>query len=225
MDFDYRSVPAQAQFEYIIETADQTENVAKMKKIALQSMNELEGWCSKYKASVLIDLILMLKPQIIVEIGVFGGKSLIPMAYALKENGMGAVYGIDPWDSAKSIEGMDGANKEYWNKVDHDAILQGLKRKIKKFNLVDQIELIRRTSEDAPLLYNIDILHIDGNHSDVTSLFDVNKWVPLMNKGGLIIFDDINWASTKTAVKWLDDNCIKMAEFKGDNMWGIWIKP
>ncbi len=157
----------------------------KLKRQAFQIMDELEGWCTYQKASILIDFVLMARPQIIVEIGVFGGKSFVPMALALREIGAGVAYGIDPWSSGESVQGMEGPNKEYWSNVDHDAILRGLQEKIKKHGLENQIQLIRSTSIDAPSIFNIDILHIDGNHSDETSFIDVTKWVPLVRRGGV----------------------------------------
>jgi predicted O-methyltransferase YrrM len=192
---------------------------------AYQAMSELDGWCSEEKASILIDFVFLLNAQTIVEIGVFGGKSLIPMAFAIKELGNGKVYGIDPWTSAASVEGMDGANKEWWGKLNHDAILKKLRTKIAQFDLQKQIQLIRKTSVNAPAIMDIDILHIDGNHSDEASMIDVNKWVPLVRKGGLIFFDDINWNNAGLAVEWLDEHCIRFVHFTGDNEWGIWIKP
>lgn len=191
---------------------------------AFNAMKQLEGWCSVDKACVLMDLILWTKPQTVVEIGVFGGKSLIPMAYALKANGQGIVYGIDPWSSAESCIGMEGVNQEWWGKINHDVILKGLLNKIKKFNLEEQIRLIRMTSMDAPILEEIDVLHIDGNHSEETSYQDVTKWVPHVKKGGIIIFDDITWYTTGKAVQWLDGCCVKILELGGDNVWGVWIK-
>lgn len=207
--------------EYVANAMSETEA---LKQHVYDCMDKLEGWCPKEKASVLIDLVTILRPRIIVEIGVFGGKSLIPMAFALKLNGMGKIYGIDPWTNSASIEGMDGPNKDYWASVDHDAILQGLMLKIKEFNLERQVQLLRFTSEDAPQIKSIDILHIDGNHSEKTSYFDATKWVPLVRKGGLIIFDDVSWGTTEKAVQWVEMHCIKLAEFKGDNVWGIWVK-
>ena len=56
----------------------------------------LEGWCSKSKANHFIDLILAVKPEVYVEIGVFGGSSIFPVASALKYLGKGVVIGIDP---------------------------------------------------------------------------------------------------------------------------------
>lgn len=199
-----------------------------VKYTAFAYMDQLEGWCTKNKASVLIDFIFMMNPHTIVEIGVWGGKSLIPMACALKVSGQGKIYGIDPWENSASTEGMDGINYDWWSKVDHEMILRGLQIKIADFQLTEQIELIRTTSEEADPISNIDILHIDGNHSAKACNLDIQKWVPLVRKGGLIILDDVNWVNETTneyAVKWLDSNCIRFSLFRESNEWGIWVKP
>lgn len=199
--------------------------IYKVKQDAFDYMDQLEGWCSKSKASVLIDLIFMTNPQTVVEIGVWGGRSLIPMAHALKTKDKGTAYGIDPWDSLESADGMDGVNYEWWSSIDHKKILRDLEKKIIEFNLQNQVVLIKTTSQLAPIIPDIDILHIDGNHSEKASIIDVNKWVPLVRKGGIIIFDDVTWGTNVKAVQWLDENCIKLAEFHEDNDWAVWIKP
>jgi predicted O-methyltransferase YrrM len=197
-----------------------------MKQKALSAMGRLEGWCTREKALVLIDLLLEIRPQVVLEVGVFGGKSLIPMAFALQFNRKGKIIGIDPWDSQKSIEGQTIEHAEWWLSIDHEAILQDLINKISEHKLGNYIELIRSTSIDATIkTREIDVLHIDGNHSDQTSYIDVTKWVPYVKKGGLIIFDDLDWASTARAIRWLDDHCIRVTEFRGENVWAIWVKP
>lgn len=201
-----------------------------VKKDAFVYMDQLVGWCSRQKASFLVEQILMRKPETIVEIGVYGGKSLVPMAYALKINGRGKIYGIDPWSAECSLEGVQNAsNIAYWGTQDYEAVLYHLIKKIEKFDLGEQVELIRATSKEAPLIQGIDLLHIDGNHSEHTSYFDVTKWVPLVKEGGLIIFDDMTWYengtfTTAKAVKWLDERCTKLAEFSDACVWGVWIK-
>ncbi len=210
---------------------DKQTSAAKVKRQAFEIMKGLEGWCAEDKASILIDLIMKMKPNTIVEIGVFGGKSLVPMACALKANQNGVIYGIDPWDPAASLEAvLNQDNRHYWSIVDHRGIMQGLIQKIEQLDLVDQVELIESTSENAPLIFDIDILHIDGNHSEKTSFFDVTKWVPLVRKGGWIILDDMKWHeegvdTTAKAAAWLDTNCRRFAEFTDVCTWGIWIKP
>lgn len=197
-----------------------------MKQNALEAMKQLEGWCSPEKASVLIDLITEMRPQVVLEVGVFGGKSLIPMALALQYNQRGKIYGIDPWDANRSIEGLEIEHVEWWLSIDHETILQGLIEKINEFGLNEYIELIRATSLDASIKpKEIDVLHIDGNHSEETSFIDVTKWVPYVKKGGVIIFDDLDWHTTARAIQWLDEHCTKVTEFRGANVWAIWIKP
>lgn len=217
--------PMPSHFERIV-SLNHPDKATKVKTRAITSMLSLEGWCSSYKASLLIDLVLITNPQTIVEIGVFGGKSLIPMAYALRENGTGGkIYGIDPWSATASAQGMDGVNKDWWSSVNHQKILDGLIQKMHQYGLEDQIQLIRKTSEDADPIMDIGLLHIDGNHSEESCYLDVVKWVPLVKKGGIIVFDDIFWGTTTKAVQWLNEHCIKLAEITGDAPWGIWIKP
>ncbi len=217
--------PPESAIEKVVEPAE------RVKARAVQYMEHVIGWCSPTKADVLMDIILRHKPQTVVEIGVFGGHSVIPMAAALKANGSGMLHGIDPWDNDASLEGvMNPSNEYYWSTINLEAVLQNLIDRIDEFGLGDHISLYRCKSIDAPLIENIDLIHIDGNHSDVTSYVDVTKWVPLMKSGSWIVFDDMTWYengvfTTARAVEWLNAHCYKLAEFKDNSVWGIWIKP
>lgn len=209
-------------FPFKIDYVAQTK---KIKQTAFQAMDQLQGWCSKEKASTLMDLVMMTRPKTVVEIGVFGGKSLIPIGYALWKNGTGKVYGIDSWDANESVRGMDESNATWWASVDHEAIRLDLESKIQLFNLKQHVKLIQATSKNTAPILDIDLLHIDGNHSEESTLFDVNKWVPLVKKGGVVLFNDMNWASCEMAVQWLDEHCIRLAETSEGSTCGIWVKP
>jgi len=229
MDYvHYEDAKPASHIEVVVDRWDAREYIQYHAKCY---MEQLIGWCSEEKGAILVDLILKTKPAVVVEIGVFGGKSLVPMAFTLKMNGGGKIYGIDPWDTQASVEGLDNIeNISYWSHVDHKGIMNELIDKIFQFNLENYIELIEQTSKDTSPIKDIDILHIDGNHSSDSSYFDVVKWGPLVKSGGWIIFDDITWYengayTTARAVEWLDENCIKIGEFHGDNVWGIWTKP
>ncbi len=227
----YKESPqAPSHFEHQI-TIDKREFPSWVKQNAFYMMNQLEGWCSYEKAAVLIDIILKLKPEIVVEIGVYGGKSLVPMAFALEVNNKGHIYGVDPWETSESLKGVNNASSEYfWGVyVNHMAVFQGLRTKIQQFNLDHRISLIKSSSERASPIANIDILHIDGNHSAEASYLDVTKWAPLVKTGGLIILDDLTWfegnAYTQAkSIEWLNTHCAKIAEFQGSNVWGMWRK-
>jgi predicted O-methyltransferase YrrM len=194
-------------------------------------MQQCEGWCSEHKAEILVSLVFKTKPQIIVEIGVYGGKSLLPMAYALKINQKGVIYGIDPWDHVESVKGLQQVEHvTFWEYLNHQKIKQQLIENIYNFSLHSQVVLIQSTSEAAAPINDIDLLHIDGNHSDALSYLDVTKWVPLVKRGGYIILDDMNWCddgnyTTTHACEWLNANCTKVSEFTDDCKWGIWMKP
>jgi predicted O-methyltransferase YrrM len=220
-------IDAPSHFEYVI---DQRDSTLGTKSRAFWFMDQLEGWCTKQKASVLMDIIIRSRPQIVVEIGVWGGKSLVPMASALEAIGSGKIYGIDPWDPQASIEcTLEEPNIQFWGSADHKAIKNQLVSKIHQFGLQNHVELIEDKSENVPPIENIDVLHIDGNHSDTTSFLDVTKWVPYVKKGGWIIFDDMTWhendiLTTSRAVEWLDEHCQKIGVFSDICVWGIWVK-
>lgn len=223
----YHNLPPGSYLETIL---DNRPSTAEFKKQAYWYMDQVHGWCSHQKASILVDLIKKTRPAKIVEIGVWAGKSLIPMAFTLKTLGSGKIYGIDPWKNTESMVGVQSeANLAYWQQVDHEAVYNGLKARIEEFGLQDQVELIRNASADAPEIADIDLLHIDGNHSEVTSILDVTKWAPLVRPGGWIIVDDISWYEAghftqAKSVEWLDERCDRIGTLSDVCTWGIWVK-
>lgn len=215
--------------------------ISQLKVRVKHAMEPVTGWCTADKWNMLIDLIYMKnnladRPLNIVEIGVWGGKSLLPMAFALKEIGRGKISGIDPWTADASKQGQTGDNLEWWGKAPHEKVFQDLNAHINQHGLAAHVDLIRNTSADASAIPNIDILHIDGNHSAEVSLADVKKWVPHVKSGGVIAFDDITWILghkvADNAVAYLNQHCIQFNIYKQygpngelSNVWGIWIKP
>lgn len=55
-----------------------------------------------------------------IEIGVFAGSSLFPIATTLKYKGSGKVYAIDAWDPLEALSGchFSDSNYEWWSKID-----------------------------------------------------------------------------------------------------------
>jgi len=162
-------------------------------------MPKMGGWCTPEKASRIAGAVG--KSYIFVEIGVFAGRSLF--AAALSMTGVCVAIGIDPWKREDSVKGFDDANKEWWGNLNHDQIYDECRRDMEKLELSSKCYLLRCNSAEAfPLikfLPPVDVLHIDGNHSETESCFDVVKYVPLVRDGGTIFFDDLGWATTKRA--------------------------
>src|SRR5215831_2427342 len=78
----------------------------------------MEGWTDSKRGVELAELVFDTNPEVIVEIGCFGGRSTVAMALALKEIGHGKIYTIDSWKRDDVLEGEIPANREWWEKVD-----------------------------------------------------------------------------------------------------------
>lgn len=174
----------------------------------------LLGWCTPEKAQAMADLILQEEPLLCVEIGVFGGRSLVAQALALREvagkSGQnGVIWGIDPWTTDAALEGENGnENDEWWAKQNLAQIRNGLLAAIDDNDLWNWVRIAVAKSADLDQsFWDIDILHIDGNHSEECSTSDVKIWLPAVRPGGWIWFDDTNWKSTSKAVRMLDKAC------------------
>lgn len=182
-----------------------------------ENLEKLEGWCDKQKREKLYNLALNLNnykknsdplnkdtindETIIVELGVFGGKSFLPLAIACKEMNQGICYAIDPWSNQCSTQNYEkgDVNYEWWNKLDHEKIYQGFLDAPKLYNVESYVKILRNKSMESLNLFqdeSIDILHQDGNHSESTSTEEVLEFSKKIKKGGYWIMDDTNWIST-----------------------------
>jgi predicted O-methyltransferase YrrM len=210
-------------------TIEIPETIRKYVKEVIPRMN---GWCEPDEALVYVKYILERKPTTGIEIGVYAGRSFVAMALAMEHLGHGKMIGIDPWSKEASIAGYEGPaeddqkNKKFWNDLNHDAIMDECQSVIKQMKVEHRCELIRATSDDAikgirDRNLTVDLLSIDGNHSVRQSCDDVRNYVPLVAKGGVIFFDDIDWDTTQSAIRLLVETC-KLKEVV-DNC-GIFIK-
>ncbi|MDE3045272.1 MAG: class I SAM-dependent methyltransferase [Verrucomicrobiota bacterium] len=183
-----------------------------LKQRVCNSLSSLEGWCTSEKALNFIDLILEVKPDIYVEIGVFGGRSLLPVASALKFLNHGVVYAIDPWDRFEATRYYDPihdrTNLEWWDKLNFNYIYSSYLAMLRKYDLERYCITLKMTSEKAVSeIDRIDILHIDGNHSEEGSIIDVVLYLPKVRSGGYIWMNDASWADRQEAVDVLAKEC------------------
>jgi predicted O-methyltransferase YrrM len=170
---------------------------------------QLEGWCLHQKAVAIAEMILEERPAICVEIGIFGGRSLIPAAAALRHNGSGVIYGIEAWDPhAATVNPTHAENDIWWHNVDFPRIKRDFYRFIAEMDLTSQVRVIEATSSRAAALFDtIDYLHIDGSHAMVSAVEDVINYVRKVRPGGIVLFDDVEWETTAPAQALLRQFC------------------
>jgi len=192
-------------------------------------LNEgLPGWCTLHKANWLVDNILSENLIHIVELGVFGGRSLLPMGGAVKLVGRGGyVLGVDSYSVEKQIEGMSAhpAHVEWGKAIDFESLHNLAMTEIRKADLQSHCGIVRAaSSEIACLIGMLDLLHIDACHSIISSCRDVETWVPKVRPGGLIVLDDCEWETVKSARSMLKEMCGGEVSYSSGNGWEVYRK-
>jgi predicted O-methyltransferase YrrM len=124
-----------------------------------------------------------MKPSVCVEIGSARGKSACYVATALRENGQGHLYAIDPhaptnWNDSESVETYDLMRKN-----------------LAQLGLDGFVTLVRQDSVSAAKEWTkpIDLLFIDGDHSYEGAKADWINFSKFINPFGLVVFHDTLW--------------------------------
>lgn len=181
-----------------------------MKKIA-ELVPTLQGWCTVEKAQWLARWIVDHECLEVVEIGVFGGRSLIPMAMGMKFLDPGGwvatcqVYGVDPYSNVVAeADDLDDANRNWWKTVDLDTVHRSAKEAVIRLNLGSLVTFLVKTSVQAIVEFDnssLDLVHVDGSHNEKASTRDVQIWWPKLKVGGVMVMDDADWAQVQPARK------------------------
>lgn len=153
----------------------------------------MDGWCSVEKANDLALAVIKLRAAVTVEVGVYGGRSVAPMALACAEQDFGVVWAIDPWDQKASAEGYDPVNANWWGNLDHEMIYQRFLAHLKANGLERFVKIIRKRSDDVEPPKVLDIFHLDGQHTD-QAVKDIERFAPNIRAGGFCFVDDIQWS-------------------------------
>lgn len=171
-----------------------TQNNRKLFSL-INSTQTFPGWCSLQKGAALAALVTTLKPATVIEVGVFGGRSLLPMAMAVQDAGLPTkIIGIDPFLATESIKNEQGANLTWWNdQSKHDEVLEKLLFYLKKFQMEGIVELVKKPSNDFTPV-ECDLLHLDGNHCD-QALVDAQRFGLMVRLGGVVVNDDLMWGA------------------------------
>jgi predicted O-methyltransferase YrrM len=134
-------------------------------------------------AWVLYGLARSLKPKVCVEIGSARGKSACAVGLALRRNGGGRLYAIDPHRPTS------------WNDTDSVDSLGILQRHLRESGAAEHVEILRQTSAEAAQAWNrpIDLLFIDGDHSYEGVKADWELFLPHLTPWATVVFHDTLW--------------------------------
>jgi predicted O-methyltransferase YrrM len=125
------------------------------------------------EAAYLYRLVRGEQPQVVVELGRYRGGSTLLLAAAL-EHGVLHSYDIE------TRQGRPGAD------LDRD-----LMAALDRFDLSDRVRLhVEDSQTAAPIESHVDVLFIDGDHSESGVRADFARWAPLVRVGGHVLFHD-----------------------------------
>lgn len=129
------------------------------------------------------DLVAALKPRVLVELGVDRGESYFAFCQSAAENKTGTrCFGVDTWrgdQHAGSYDETTFAQVSAHNRTNYEAFST----------------LIRASFEDALEKFetdSIDLLHVDGLHTESASRHDIDSWMPKVRPGGIILLHDVD---------------------------------
>lgn len=214
------------------------QDKSKMHRFSLKSDNYrslkatiiryLKGsWCTSEKAQLLMDLMVIIRPTICVEIGTFNGSSALPVASVLKFLKSGKLYTIDAWSNQIAIKNMsaDDPNRLWWSRVDMDEVFSVFQKMIKTWQLSKNCFAIKKSSQAAASLIannSVDFLHLDGDYTEEGSLQDVELYLPKVKSGGYILLSNfsicINGFQPKIkSYSLLYDTCEMICDIENEN--------
>jgi predicted O-methyltransferase YrrM len=134
-------------------------------------------------AELLYGLVRSMKPEVCVEIGSARGNSACHIGLALKENGSGRLYAIDPHEQTD------------WNDKNAVNTLKEFMDNISAVGVGEQVSIIRSYSDAAARDWKlpIDLIFIDGDHSYEGVKRDWKLFLPHMRPFGIVVFHDTMW--------------------------------
>ncbi|MDP9097819.1 MAG: class I SAM-dependent methyltransferase [Verrucomicrobiota bacterium] len=165
------------------------------------------------------DLVALIKPALLVELGVDRGESYFAFCQAAAENQTGTrCFGIDTWRGDQHAGGYDETTFAQVTRHNRD-------------NYESFSTLQRSNFDDALSQFadeSIDVLHLDGLHTEAAVRHDIESWLPKLRPGGILLLHDVR-------VRGKDFGVWKIwAELQGQRRsWtfedgpglGVWQKP
>jgi hypothetical protein len=165
------------------------------------------------------DLVAVMKPARLVELGVDRGESYFAFCQAAAENQTGTrCFGIDTWRGDQHAGGYDQTT--FAQVSEHN-----------RTNYESFSTLLRSNFDDALARFeaeSIDVLHLDGLHTEAAVRHDVKSWLPKLRPGGILLLHDVRVRSKDFGVWkiWAElQQQSRSWTFEDGPGLGVWQKP
>ena len=160
-----------------------------------------------------------LKPRLLVELGVDRGESYFTFCQSAAANKTGTrCFGVDTWCGDQHAGGYDEttfAQVSAHNRANYEAFST----------------LLRASFDDALEKFDpgsIDVLHLDGLHTESAARHDLDSWLPKVRPGGIVLLHDVDVQTPHFGVwkVWADlQERGRSWTFHDGPGLGVWQKP
>lgn len=165
------------------------------------------------------DLVATVRARVLVELGTDRGESYFTFCQSAVENNTGTrCFAVDTWRGDQQAGGYDETTFEEVTRH-NDAHYAG-------FSV-----LLRSTFDDALSRFGpntIDVLHLDGLHTENAVRHDVQAWLPKLRPGGIFLMHDVTVRTRDFAVWKVWDELRRNGRsytFENSAGLGVWQKP
>ena len=129
------------------------------------------------------DVVALVRPPVLVELGVDRGESYFAFCQSAQENKTGTrCFGVDTWRGDQHAGGYDEttfAQVFGHNRANYDA-----------FSTLIRADFDTARQQFEP--ESIDLLHLDGLHTEAAVRQDVDSWLPKLRPGGILLLHDVD---------------------------------
>ncbi|MFN2622330.1 MAG: class I SAM-dependent methyltransferase [Chthoniobacterales bacterium] len=165
------------------------------------------------------DLVAVLKPAVLLELGVDRGESYFAFCQSAAENKTGTrCFGVDTWRGDEHAGGYDEttfAQVSEHNRVNYESFST----------------LLRSDFDDAQSQFpetGIDVFHLDGLHTEAAVRHDLESWLPKLRPGGILLLHDVDVRAKDFGVWKVWEELQKQSRawtFHNGPGLGVWQKP
>jgi len=165
------------------------------------------------------DVVAVMKPALLVELGVDRGESYFAFCQAAVENQTGTrCFGIDTWRGDQHAGGYDEttfAQVTAHNRTHYESFST----------------LLRSNFDEALSQFadaSIDVLHLDALHTETAVRHDIESWLPKLRPGGILLLHDVRVRNKEFGVWkiWAElQQQSRSWTFEDGPGLGVWQKP
>jgi predicted O-methyltransferase YrrM len=145
-------------------------------------ISKIEGWRARDEARYLYELAQQVARGCIVELGAYRGRTTVTLALATAAGADLPVFAIEPHEEFTGVFGGE------FGPDDRFAFM----RNVSRLGLHRQIRLINLRSDSLVNQWNhpVSLLCIDGDHRYEAVSSDFRHWLPSLDPGATVVFDD-----------------------------------